>query len=116
MAAFGIEQIHQVVLQFLAAHRTGYLIAGAFFGVHCAILGYLIFRSDLFPKLLGILLMIASIGYLTESFGNFLLPEYNYIYSWVVLIPATIAEVSLCLFLVIKGVINTNLPRRAKIY
>ena len=109
LTAFGREQLQQVALQFLSAHKTGYLIAGAFFGVHCLLLGYLLFKSELFPKILGVLIFMASIGYLTESFGSSLFPEYSGVFSMIVVIPAVIAEFSLCLWLLIKGIKNTDL-------
>ncbi|MEZ5357238.1 MAG: DUF4386 domain-containing protein [Candidatus Zixiibacteriota bacterium] len=104
VSAFTVEQLQNLAMQFLTAHYAGYLIAGAFFGVHCAILGYLLYKSELFPQWLGIFLIVASIGYVIESFGNFLFPAYKDIYSWIVVIPAVIAELSLCLWLLIKGI------------
>lgn len=108
LTAFGREQLQLVAQQFLSAHKTGYLIAGAFFGVHCLLLGYLLFKSELFPKILGIMIFIASIGYLTESFGTSLFPEYSGVFGMIVVIPAVIAELSLCLWLLIKGIKNTD--------
>lgn len=82
----------------------GYLIAGAFFGLHCLLLGYLLYKSDLFPAFLGMLLAIASVGYLTESFGMILVPAYEELYVWMVAVSAGIGELTLCLWLLIKGV------------
>jgi hypothetical protein len=101
---FETDQVHALVLLFLNAHRYGYLIGGAFFGLHCLFLGYLLFKSDLFPGVLGILLIVASFGYLIESFGNFLFPDYQNIFIWIVAVPAVIAELSLGLWLLLKGV------------
>ena len=108
LTAFETDQLHALVLLLLSAHKYGYLIGGAFFGVHCFILGYLFVKSDLFPKTLGIMLAIAAAGYLTESFGNFLFPEYEDIFIWIVAVPAVIAELSLCLWLLVKGVKKTS--------
>jgi hypothetical protein len=85
-------------------HTVGYLIAGAFFGLHCLILGYLIYKSAFFPNIIGIFLVIASVGYLINSFGNFLFPDYKELFDMIVVLPAVIAELSLCLWLLIKGV------------
>ncbi len=104
LKVFETDQLHALVLLFLNAHKYGYLIVGAFFGIHCFLLGYLIFKSDLFPSILGILLVFASLGYLTESFENFLFPSYEGLFAWIVAIPAIIAELSLCLWLLLKGV------------
>jgi hypothetical protein len=100
----GAGQVEALSLFFLEAHGIGYLIAGAFFGVHCLLLGWLLYRSPLFPTLLGIFLAVAALGYLIESFGTFLAPQHQQIYAWIVLLPAVVAELSLCLWLLIKGV------------
>jgi hypothetical protein len=104
LTVFETDQLHALVLLFLNAHRYGYLIGGAFFGLHCFVLGYLLFKSEYFPKILGVLLVFASLGYLIESFGNFLFPGYEEIFTWVVAVPAVIAELSLTFWLLIKGV------------
>jgi hypothetical protein len=104
LTVFEPDQLHALVLLFLNAHTYGYLIGGAFFGLHCFVLGYLLFKSDLFPEILGVLLVLASLGYLIESFGNFLFPGYEALFAWIVAVPAVIAELSLCLWLLLKGV------------
>jgi hypothetical protein len=104
LKAFQTDQLYALVLLSLDTHKYGYLIGGAFFGLHCLILGYLLFRSDLFPGILGVLLMIASFGYLTESFGKFLFPGHEEMFTLIVAVPAVIAELSLCLWLLVKGV------------
>lgn len=100
----GGAQVEALSLFFLEAHGMGYLIAGAFFGAHCLLLGWLLFNSPLFPRILGILMAVAAVGYLIESFGTALAPQYGAIYGWIVLVPAVAAELSLCLWLLIKGV------------
>jgi len=106
LAVFGADQLHALVLLFLDAHGIGYSIGLVFFGIQCGVLGYLIYKSDYIPRILGILLIMASAGYLTDSFAKFLLSEYrNYetLFALVVFLPAFIAELSLCLWLIIKG-------------
>jgi len=104
LAVFPTDQLQALVLLFLDAHNTGYLIAGAFFGLHLFFLGYLFFKSELFPGVLGILVIIASAGYLLESFGVFLFPAYEQLFAWIVGLTAVIGEVSLTFWLLIKGV------------
>jgi len=103
MAAFSPKQLQSLSFLFIDLHHTGYLIGGALFGLHCLLLAYLLYRSDLFPRFLGFFIGIAAFGYLVESIGMFLAPGYSEIYQWIVAIPAVIAEVSLCLWLLIKG-------------
>lgn len=104
LAAFDTNQLHALVLLFLDMHAVGYLIGGAFFGLHLFFLGYLLFKSALFPNVLGILIGLAAAGYIIESFGTFLFPKYKDVYTWLVTVPAVIGELSLALWLLIKGV------------
>jgi hypothetical protein len=104
LKAFEADQLYALALLFLNIHKYGYLLAGAFFGLHCLLLGYLIFKSDLFPSILGVFMVFASLGYLTESFGIFLFPAFETLFAWFVAVPAVIAEMSLCMWLLFKGV------------
>ncbi len=88
-----------LALVFLDAHKYGYILGLAFFGVSTAIVGAIALRSSHIPNLLGYLLGLAGIGYLTDTFMFFLIPGYDGAVSPVVLAPALLAEVWLCLWL-----------------
>jgi hypothetical protein len=109
-AAFEPAQAQALAAVALEAHRYGYLIAGAFFGVHCGLLGYLLYASGYIPKVLGILMAVAAAGYLVETFGAFLLPAYAGVYGWIVGVTAAVGEVSLAMWLVVKGVSTRQAP------
>jgi hypothetical protein len=112
LTVFGAKQLHALVLLFLEGHRIGYALGLVFFGFSLFVLGYLIHKSGYIPGILGIMLMLASLGYLIDSFANVLLANYeNYktIFALVVFTPAFIAELSLCLWLLIKG---STIPER----
>jgi hypothetical protein len=103
----GPDQLHAGAEFFLNLHRSGYLIGQAFFGLHCLVLGYLLFKSGYFPRILGIFMATASLAYLTESFAFFLSSNYDAIeagITWVVALPAFVAEISLTFWLLFKGV------------
>lgn len=104
LSALEPGQLEALVMLAIDMHTLGYLIGGAFFGVHCFFLGWLLYRSELFPKILGVLLVAASIGYLAESFGNFLFPGNEALFTWIVAVPAVIGELSLTVWLLVKGV------------
>lgn len=106
-SSFSNEQLHSLSLLFLNAHSYGYLISGVFFGISCVILGYLIFKADYFPRWLGSLIVAAGISYLIDCFVNFLFPEFSAKSEILVMTVAVVSELSLCLFLLIKGV-KTN--------
>ncbi len=105
--ALAADQAQTFALLFFQAHGVGYALGLIFFGVYLFILGYLIVRSDIIPRLLGGLLMLAATGYLVDSFAQVLLINYSTyapIFTYVVLLPALVAELSLALWLLVKGV------------
>jgi hypothetical protein len=69
-----------------------------FFAPYCIVLGYLIFKSLFLPKILGVLMALAGLGWLV-----FLLPHPNYL-SLAFEILGMVAEGSLMLWLLTKGV------------
>jgi hypothetical protein len=71
------EQLHAQVMSSIASFDNGWTgIALAIFGLHLFGLGYLLFKSADFPKFLGVLVIVAGGGYLVDSFGTILVPEY----------------------------------------
>src|ERR1700728_1214701 len=83
-----------------AAFDVGYGIAMVPFGVHCLLIGYLIFESIFLPRILGALMALAGLGYLT-----FLWPRLgNHLFFPYILIPGILGEGSLTLWLLVMGV------------
>lgn len=105
-ASFSTEQLHAWVMVLLSGHEYGFRIGLMFFGFHFFLIGYLIIVSAKIPKVLGIALLIVACGYVANSFAGFLMPRYNdyqTIIQMVVFLPAMAAELSLCLWLLIRG-------------
>jgi hypothetical protein len=73
------------------------------FGVHCLLLGYLIAKSLYLPKAIGYLVMAAGVTYLIGSYTRFLFPDFVGAVSPIYVV-AIVSELSLCLWLLIKGV------------
>ncbi|MEM9676368.1 MAG: DUF4386 domain-containing protein [Bacteroidota bacterium] len=103
LAVFNEAQRQSLSLLFMDAHQYGYLIAGGFFGLHCLLLGILIYKSNTIPNILGGLLIGSAVGYLIETFGNFSLPGYEEYTALIVGITAAIGEVSFTFYLLIRG-------------
>lgn len=101
--ALGVEGSEALVLLLVEMHHYGYLLAGVFFGLWLLPLGYLAYRSDYFPRVLGILLMAASASWIIDTALRFAFPDLNEIVHIVVTIP-TFAEFLLLLYLLVKGV------------
>ena len=104
LKAFNPGQLQTMSYLFVKAHSYGFGIGLIFFGCACLIVGYLIYRSGYFPKLIGTLMVIAGLSYLCNSFILILAPKYSGIAFPVLLALAFPAELSLCLWLLIKGV------------
>jgi len=83
-----------------AAFNTGYGIALVPFGIHCVVIGYLIFKSTFLPRTIGILIALAGLGYLI-----FLWPPLgDHLFVPYILVPALVGEGSLTLWLICVGV------------
>jgi hypothetical protein len=71
------DQLPAQVMVFLNAFRSEWHFGLLFFGIHLVLLGYLVFRSQYIPGLLGMLLIIAGSGYLLTTLKPFLFPQVN---------------------------------------
>jgi len=98
-----------LVLMLLDLHHFGFLVAQIFFGLWLVPLGFLAYRSAMFPKVLGIGLMIGAAGYLIGLLAVFLVPDGSEKINTIVTIPSAIAEISMVLYLLVLGVRS---PRR----
>jgi hypothetical protein len=103
LAAFTPDQLHAMAYLAIKSHGHGYAIALIFFGLTFLFHGRLIFRSGYLPKVLGLLIQIAGIAYLINSFTLLLAPAAQSRIP-LILAPAFVAELSLCLWLLVKGV------------
>lgn len=71
----------------------------AFFGVYCLLIGYLIFKSTFLPPILGALMALGGLGWLT-----FLSPELTKYLDPYNLAPGIVGEGALTLWLLVAGV------------
>ncbi len=104
LAAFDTAQLQALALLALKLHAQGYLICLVFFGVYEALLGYLIFRSTFLPRWLGVLVAIAGLAFVTNSFMSFLAPALENVLGSYILALDGIGELALMLWLLVMGV------------
>ena len=104
LGVFNLEQLQALSFASLRLHGVGYNIGLVFFGIHCALIGYLIWKSTFLPRVLGLLMTIAGVCYLVNSFAAFLAPAFKAAIYPAVLMPAGLAELSLTAWLLIVGV------------
>jgi len=105
LKAFSQQQVQTLSYLSIKAHEYGFGFGLIFFGFECLIDGYLIFKSEFLPRILGIMIFIAGICYLTNTFLLIFSPRLEGILFPALLGPLVfIAEFSMCLWLIIKGV------------
>jgi hypothetical protein len=101
---FSPDQLHTLALLALKLHGDGYAISLVFFSFACLSLGYLIFRSGFLPRTIGALMAVAGVCYFIDSFSHFLSPAFAARLFPGIFIPMFIAELSLALWLTVRGV------------
>ena len=100
LKAFETNQLHAQAMLSLNAFTEGWNIGLAVFGLHLLVLGYLVFKSGYLPKFLGILVVIAGLGYLIDNLGKILSPDYNVTIAMFTFI----GEVLLIIWLLWRGI------------
>ena len=104
VALFPLETEPLLTMMSIRAHGYEYSIALLLFGVCFLVHGYLIRVSRFLPRILGTLIQIAGVCYVVNSLALFLTPTFqNRIFPFV-LLPSFVGELSLALWLLIKGV------------
>lgn len=98
-SAFSVEQLQAAALLCLKLHARTFDISLVLFAVYDLLLGYLVFVSRFLPRMLGVLLMLAGVGWLT-----FLWPPLAGAVSFFVMPFGALAEILLMLWLLFKGV------------
>jgi hypothetical protein len=102
LSAFSKPQLNALSLAFLSLHSSGSAVVMAFWGLWLFPFGILVFKSRFFPRILGILLVIAGCGYVTSSATSMVLPEYSQV-VFRALMPLFFGEVPIIFWLLIKG-------------
>ena len=116
LKAFTPDQLHALAYVAIKAHGYGFGIGLIFFGFECLITGYLVFKSGFLPKILGVAMQIAGVCYLVNSFALILAPALQDVLFPAILLPCFFAELSFCLWLLIKGVDASKWEARTRAY
>jgi len=112
---FDPNQLQTLASLSLSLHELGFSIGLVFFGVSCLVTGYLMFRSEYFPKALGVLQAIAGVCYLINSFPLILFPAFADKLFPTIMFPAFFGELGTCLWLIVKGVNISKWNERLRI-
>jgi hypothetical protein len=102
--AFNAEQAQALAAMNLDLQAISFNIALVFFGFYCLSIGYIVVRSTFLPRVVGVLMAIGGLCYLTNSFASFLSPSFAARLFPYIQLPSGIAELSLTLSLLVIGV------------
>jgi hypothetical protein len=106
--AFTAQQLQSLALMFLRLNEYAYDMYLVFFGLWCVLIGYLIFRSNFLPRVVGALLAVAGMGwmtYLSPPLGIHLFP--------LIAVVSGLGEIPVFLWLVVAGVNDERWKERA---
>lgn len=106
LEAFDKGQLDAQVMVYLDAFNDLWLIGLACFGIHLALLGYLILASGHIPRVLGVLLVLAGVAYVINTLANALLSnydDYEAVFVGIVAVPAVIGELAFPIWLLLRG-------------
>lgn len=109
MSALTEPHLNELALFFLELHGYGYDLGLVFFGLHCALLGPLLWRSAAFPSVLGVLMVLAGVGYWVGSFTHFLAPDALGLVEPVYVLPL-VGELAFTGWLLLRGVRDESAP------
>jgi hypothetical protein len=103
LSAFTVEQLQAATYMSVQLFEIGFAMSLVFFGFDLLLLSYLIVKSTFFPRIIGVLLAIEGVGYLINSFALFLAPALQArIFPYFAV--TALAEIALCLWLLVTGV------------
>ena len=109
LRAFDSGQRDGLAYMFLRLHGMGLEVAAIFWGLWLFPFGLLVIRSGFIPRILGVLMMIAGVGYLVSSFTTVLAPQYDSVVGTFTMILET-GELPIIFWLLIWGATEPRSP------
>ena len=103
-AVFTTDQLHAQAVSYIETWQAGYSIGAILsFGPWLVVAGYLVYRSEHFPKILGVLVALAGVAILMENVQLLILPHFE-VLTYLTGIVSVIGEFGFCGWLLVKGV------------
>ena len=104
LKTFEISQRQDLAMLLIKINEYGTLPLEMFWGLWLLPFGLLVYKSEFIPRIFGILLVIAGIAYMIDSTIALLFPSYSSFVKPLTLLLVAIGEISITLWLLIKGV------------
>jgi hypothetical protein len=102
LSVFTKPQLDALALGFLTLNSNGNDVDSLFWGLWLLPFGILVIKSGFFPRVLGILLLVAGFAYLTIGVTSIVLPAYSHVVSQATM-PLLFGEFPIIFWLLIKG-------------
>jgi hypothetical protein len=100
LTVFGSEQLHAQVRLLLNSFQYEWGMGLGLFGIYLGLLGYLVYRSGYIPRILGILLAIAGLGWVIDTLRPYLYPNVDLGF---IMIVASVGELIFIFWLLLRG-------------
>jgi len=100
------DQLKSMLMLFIIAFHKMWSFGLIIFGVHLFIIGCLVMKSGFIPRILGILLLIASFSYMFIHIMHLFLPQYENttrIFENILSLPMALGELGLGIWMLVKG-------------
>ena len=104
LKTFELSQRQDLAMLFLKINDYGTLPLEMFWGLWLLPFGLLVYKSEFIPRIFGILLVIGGFAYMIDSTIGILFPSYSSFVKYPTLLLVAIGEISITLWLLIKGV------------
>jgi hypothetical protein len=102
LTVFNKPQLDALAFIFYRLHGQGLNVASIFWGLWLFPFGTLVIRCGFIPRILGILLLLAGVGYVASAFTTLLVPRYESIVDRIAGI-LELGELPIILWLLIWG-------------
>jgi uncharacterized protein len=104
LATLSAEQRQALAYLSVRLFAAGFAISLTFFAGFCVLIGVLIVRSWLLPRVIGVLMIAAGVCYLANSLVFINAPTLSDLLVPWILLPCLVGELSLASWLAVKGV------------
>jgi hypothetical protein len=112
LSVFDPRQLDALAMALLKWHGSALDLAQIFWGIWLIPFGLLVYKSGFLPRILGVFLIIACFGYLSDSFTTLLFPAYAHMLSRYSMV-LNLGELPIIFWLLIVGAKDQPLDARA---
>lgn len=114
LSAFTKPQLDALALVFLKLRESGLGIVSSLWGLWLLPFGILVYKSGFFPRVLGVLLIVACFAYLGDSIASIISAAPPHVISIVSLTVGAIGELSMMAWMIVKGAKVQPLEARSR--